>query len=50
MTPKKLNQLPNIGEQDLMRVFQLMPGISAGNESSSGMYIKGYSRPKLNCF
>ena len=41
MTPKKLNQLPNIGEQDLMRVFQLMPGISASNESSSGMYIRG---------
>ncbi len=41
MTPKKLKQLPNLGEQDIMRSFQLMPGISASNESSSGMYIRG---------
>lgn len=41
MTPKKLKQLPNLGEQDVMRSFQLMPGISASNESSSGMYIRG---------
>lgn len=41
MTPKKLKQLPNIGEQDIMRSFQLMPGISASNESSSGLYIRG---------
>jgi len=41
MTPNKLKQLPNLGEQDIMRSFQLMPGISASNESSSGMYIRG---------
>ena len=41
MTPQKLKQLPNIGDQDIMRSFQLMPGISASNESSSGMYIRG---------
>lgn len=41
MTPKKLKQLPNLGEQDIMRSFQLMPGVSASNESSSGMYIRG---------
>ncbi len=41
MTPKKLDQLPNLGEQDIMRSFQLMPGISASNESSSGMYVRG---------
>ena len=41
MTPQQLNQLPNLGEQDIMRSFQLMPGISASNESSSGMYIRG---------
>jgi len=41
MSPKKLKQLPNLGEQDIMRSFQLMPGISASNESSSGMYVRG---------
>lgn len=41
MTPKKLEKLPNIGERDVMRSFQLMPGISAANESSSGLYVRG---------
>lgn len=41
MTPKKLEQLPNMGERDVMRSFQLMPGVSASNESSSGLYVRG---------
>ncbi|HWY12212.1 MAG TPA: TonB-dependent receptor [Bacteroidia bacterium] len=41
MSPAKLNQLPNIGEKDIMRSFQLMPGVSASNESSSGLYVRG---------
>lgn len=41
MTPKKLEQLPNMGERDIMRSFQLMPGVSASNESSSGLYVRG---------
>jgi ferric enterobactin receptor len=41
MTPKKLEQLPNLGERDIMRSFQLMPGVSAANESSSGLYVRG---------
>lgn len=41
MTPKKLEQLPNVGERDVMRSFQLMPGVSASNESSSGLYVRG---------
>lgn len=41
MTPKKLEQLPNLGEKDIMRSFQLMPGVSAANESSSGLYVRG---------
>lgn len=41
LTPRKLEQLPNIGERDVMRSFQLMPGISASNESSSGLYVRG---------
>jgi len=41
MTPKKMEQLPGLGEKDIMRSLQLMPGISASNESSSGLYVRG---------
>jgi ferric enterobactin receptor len=41
LTPAALDKLPNIGERDVMRSFQLMPGISASNESSSGAYVRG---------
>jgi len=41
MSPKKLEQLPNVGEKDIMRSFQLMPGVSAANESSSNLYVRG---------
>ncbi|MFH0842053.1 MAG: TonB-dependent receptor [Bacteroidota bacterium] len=40
-TPLKMEKLPGIGEKDVMRSFQLMPGISASNESSSGLYVRG---------
>ncbi len=40
-TPVKMAELPSIGERDVMRSFQLMPGISASNESSSGLYVRG---------
>lgn len=41
LSPKKIAELPNIGEKDILRSFQLMPGISASNESSSGLYVRG---------
>lgn len=41
MTPRKLAELPNIGERDILRSFQLMPGVSAANEGSSGLYVRG---------
>ncbi len=41
LTPSKLAEIPNVGEKDIMRTFQLMPGISAANESSSGLYVRG---------
>jgi ferric enterobactin receptor len=46
-TPIKMAQLPSIGERDVMRSFQLMPGVSASNESSSGLYVRG-STPDQN--
>jgi hypothetical protein len=41
MAPVALRVLPNIGEKDIMRGFQLMPGVSASNEGSAGMYVRG---------
>jgi len=41
MSPVALKVLPNIGEKDIMRGFQLMPGVSAANEGSAGMYVRG---------
>ncbi len=41
MTPKEMEKLPNIGEKDVMRSLQLMPGVSASQESSSGLYVRG---------
>ena len=41
MAPTALKVLPNVGEKDIMRGFQLMPGVSASNEGSSGMYVRG---------
>jgi len=41
ITPKKLSALPNIGEKDVIRSFQLLPGVSAANESSSNLYVRG---------
>lgn len=34
--------IPNIGgEADIMRAFQLMPGVSIGNESNAGINVRG---------
>jgi hypothetical protein len=41
MSPKKIAELPQLGEKDIMRSFQLMPGINASNESSAGLNVRG---------
>ncbi len=41
ITPQKLSTLPNIGEKDVIRAFQLLPGVSGANESSSNLYVRG---------
>nr|WP_281349584.1 TonB-dependent receptor [Fulvivirga aurantia] len=45
--PKALQTLPTLGEHDLFRTLQYMPGVSATNESSSGLSIRG-SLPSQN--
>ncbi len=39
--PSELTALPSLGEKDIFRSIQLMPGVSASNESSSGLYVRG---------
>jgi hypothetical protein len=40
--PDAVNRIPTFaGEADLLKVFQLMPGVTQGNEATSGMYVRG---------
>jgi ferric enterobactin receptor len=41
ISPRKIESLPSLGEKDIMRSLQLMPGITASKESSSGLYVWG---------
>ena len=40
LAPEQIAVLPSLGEQDIFRAFQLLPGI-ANNETSSGLYVRG---------
>lgn len=44
---KKFNAITNFGEPDVIRSVQLLPGISATNETSAGLNIRGGS-PQQN--
>ena len=41
VSPKDLAVLPNVGEVDIFRSLQLLPGISGTNEGSSGLFVRG---------
>ncbi|MCH8277229.1 MAG: TonB-dependent receptor, partial [Bacteroidetes bacterium] len=41
ISPRELSILPNIGEVDIFRSLQLLPGISGTNEGSSGLFVRG---------
>jgi ferric enterobactin receptor len=41
LRPAQIDILPNLGEKDIFRTLQLMPGVSSGNETSSGLYVRG---------
>ena len=47
LTPKQIETLPSLGERDIFRAFQLLPGISGSQESSSGLYVRG-GKPDQN--
>lgn len=41
---RQLKQLPALlGESDVLRAFQLMPGVQAGREGSGALYVRGGS-------
>lgn len=37
----ELARIPTVGQPDLMRGIQLLPGVQAGNENSAGLYVRG---------
>jgi len=41
ISPTLIAKLPNLGEVDVIRSFQLLPGVSATNETSAGLYVRG---------
>ena len=41
MTPELVAKLPNVGQADLFRSLQLLPGISGTNEMTSELYVRG---------
>ncbi len=41
ISPKDIALLPNVGEVDIFRSLQLLPGINGTRESSSGLYVRG---------
>ncbi len=41
LSPELTSSLPNLGEQDIFRSMQLLPGVSGSNESSSGLVVRG---------
>ncbi len=41
ISPKELAALPSLGEIDIFRSLQLLPGVSGTNEGSSGLYVRG---------
>ncbi|MEE9371797.1 MAG: TonB-dependent receptor [Saprospiraceae bacterium] len=41
ISTKQLALLPSIGEVDIFRSLQLLPGISSTNQSSAGLYVRG---------
>lgn len=42
LTPKEASTLPTIvGESDILKVAQLMPGITKGGEATTALYVRG---------
>lgn len=47
LNPQKFNSLPMLGETDVFKSLQLLPGVRATDETSSGLVVRG-SQPSQN--
>jgi ferric enterobactin receptor len=41
LSPDQLKPIPSLGEQDIFRAFQLLPGVTGSNETSAGIAVRG---------
>ncbi|MFK7953500.1 MAG: carboxypeptidase-like regulatory domain-containing protein [Ekhidna sp.] len=41
LNPKKFSALPTLGETDVFKTIQLLPGVQATDETSSGLAVRG---------
>jgi ferric enterobactin receptor len=41
ISPRQLIQLPSVGEVDVFRSIQLLPGITGASDGESGLYVRG---------
>lgn len=41
LSPRQISAMPSIGEVDIFRSLQMLPGISGVSDGSSGLYIRG---------
>jgi len=41
ISPRQLLTLPNVGQPDIFRSMQLLPGVSGTNDRESGLYVRG---------
>ncbi|NGP75129.1 TonB-dependent receptor [Balneolaceae bacterium YR4-1] len=41
ISPTQIQYLPSLGEKDISRALQLLPGVSGTNESTAGLFVRG---------
>jgi outer membrane receptor for ferrienterochelin and colicin len=41
LSPRNLGSLPSLGEPDVFRSLQLLPGVSGTNDATSGLFVRG---------
>ncbi|MFI5202451.1 MAG: carboxypeptidase-like regulatory domain-containing protein, partial [Candidatus Kapaibacterium sp.] len=43
LTPQQMVNLPKMGQEDVFRILQFLPGVQTASEISSGLYVRGGS-------
>ncbi len=41
ISPEQIQVLPSLGEPDIFRALQLLPGVSGTNDATSGLFVRG---------